>query len=767
MIISSITTLLLFAEVSLWHQTSTTSDCNLSRYELKISDEGNGSALISASHTKRIVLHNNVVNGEKKLNQAMINEPNTIYVIENDLELAEDVTIPPNCTLEFNGGSISGSCSLSGDDTVIIAEPVRIFGNNLTISGVWNINESYAEWWGAAGDGLTEDTQALHNAMKMAKVVSLKENAKYLICPNCDVNIIKALYIMEHDLYIKGNHATLKMVDDLTNRGGSYTVIYGPDYPDYSFKCEDLTVDWNDDGNSDWNYNDVRRTDGNDQRMFYHGDRNYQVEIRNCHFIYYGISAVYAVMTRESAIIDNCIFEYKHENQYFDNSALRVAPNWNATAKVTRCSFHPYGYTPELSEHRNMIGGIELHGLGTAYIEDNIFEHVTMSINVADGHCTRWNPPTQLSDNEKMVGTKSVKNNLFVDCSNAVVLWSNAHCLNNIEVEGNEVRTNKVNGGFRYPGLVRTADTDMAWLDRSWGKVGKICNVKIKGNTVRYDIDWTKIWNSENYLTKWSNPVIHIHSKQLSNIEISDNILINIPFICLSIGNNINYGTSVDCRYDNIQISNNQVLDNIALNIVESWQGQKASMFKSISFEYVNNQLIEFDVHLKDNIIKHSSVGYPMIAFSNKFGNIDRDGIRFEGDNDIDHVPYFVINSRSRKASYQKYQEGKYNPDEKFRLAYTKGKGDVSNKYSSVPYFIDVRKNLIVPINPQNPYTTVYSENNKNLQRGEYMTPKGNYVFVINSNENGTFMEFSRLIAGSEDVTALIKLAPLYTETQQ
>ena len=57
------------------------------------------------------------------LTQDMINQPNTIYVIRYDFDLGEDITVPANCVLDFEGGSISNvfgnNYTLTGDNTII------------------------------------------------------------------------------------------------------------------------------------------------------------------------------------------------------------------------------------------------------------------------------------------------------------------------------------------------------------------------------------------------------------------------------------------------------------------------------------------------------------------------------------------------------------------------------------------------------------------------------------------------------------------------
>lgn len=52
------------------------------------------------------------------LTQDMINETDTIYIIRYDYTLKEDITIPANCVLEFDGGSIVGAanCTLTMND---------------------------------------------------------------------------------------------------------------------------------------------------------------------------------------------------------------------------------------------------------------------------------------------------------------------------------------------------------------------------------------------------------------------------------------------------------------------------------------------------------------------------------------------------------------------------------------------------------------------------------------------------------------------------
>lgn len=58
---------------------------------------------------RTVILKPNYVEDVNTLTQAMVNQGNIKYVIKYDFVLGEDITIPANCVLEFEGGSIDCS----------------------------------------------------------------------------------------------------------------------------------------------------------------------------------------------------------------------------------------------------------------------------------------------------------------------------------------------------------------------------------------------------------------------------------------------------------------------------------------------------------------------------------------------------------------------------------------------------------------------------------------------------------------------------------
>jgi len=167
---------------------------------------------------------------------------NTIFVIQYDFVLGENITIPANCVLEFDGGSISGDKTITGTNTGIKAGLVKILETNVTIAGTWIVSEAYPEWFGAVGDGVTDDATAIQKVLYLPFPIYFG-NKIYAIGSQLDVpdsTIIKGChdettstpkgYLNGHlDGYETGNGEikAIESIDSVFRLRGNFITIEG------------------------------------------------------------------------------------------------------------------------------------------------------------------------------------------------------------------------------------------------------------------------------------------------------------------------------------------------------------------------------------------------------------------------------------------------------------------------------------------------------------------------------------------------------------
>lgn len=106
---------------------------------------------------KTVILKKNLVNGVNTLTQEMMSATNTKYVIKYDYTLGEDITVPENCILEFDGGSLKNH-KINGNNTRIEAALVKIADTTIDFIGTWDVPTCYVEWFGMVGDDSTDNT---------------------------------------------------------------------------------------------------------------------------------------------------------------------------------------------------------------------------------------------------------------------------------------------------------------------------------------------------------------------------------------------------------------------------------------------------------------------------------------------------------------------------------------------------------------------------------------------------------------------------------
>lgn len=180
----------------------------------------------------------------ERLNNAMSNS-NVTYKIVGNIDLdGGELTIASGSTLDFQGGSFSNG-TIIGNDTKIINNLSYIF-KNVEIQGVWNVSEVYPEWFGAKGDGVTDDTISLQMALdfpvKSYRTVCLLDRVYLIGTRYGDLNVM--LFINSNTTILSNTFGTIKVADHLVDsgvEGEHYYTIIGPKNEDISY-IENVTI---------------------------------------------------------------------------------------------------------------------------------------------------------------------------------------------------------------------------------------------------------------------------------------------------------------------------------------------------------------------------------------------------------------------------------------------------------------------------------------------------------------------------------------------
>ena len=130
-----------------------------------------------------------------------VTKANTIYEIRYDFDLGgEEVEIPNNCVLKFEGGSLSNG-TVIGNNTGLKAEIVEIF-INIIIGGSWNINNIYQRWFNFVDFKTDPDYDNFQN---FANITSLSSNDVYNNIHFCEGTYLVSMLNATACLNIKSN----------------------------------------------------------------------------------------------------------------------------------------------------------------------------------------------------------------------------------------------------------------------------------------------------------------------------------------------------------------------------------------------------------------------------------------------------------------------------------------------------------------------------------------------------------------------------------
>ncbi|MDR2914317.1 MAG: glycoside hydrolase family 55 protein [Tannerella sp.] len=103
---------------------------------------------------------------------------NTAYVVSGNTSLGT-TTFPVGVTLYFMGGIISGT-TLTGNKTKIIAPITQIFNASLNVTGTWDIDRSYPQWFGAQSY-TSISTSSVDCAAAINKAILMKQTGEVFI----------------------------------------------------------------------------------------------------------------------------------------------------------------------------------------------------------------------------------------------------------------------------------------------------------------------------------------------------------------------------------------------------------------------------------------------------------------------------------------------------------------------------------------------------------------------------------------------------------
>lgn len=153
------------------------------------------------------ILRKNIVDGNNILTQDMINQDNTIYVIRYDFALGEDITVPANCVLDFDGGSIASSNTLTLTNTLLTGN-IKVL---CPASGIITNKNITPIAFGAKGDGETNDTLAFKSAVDVCDNIYVPNGTYILDSGNQYDRTNIGIVIQRSNVHIKmDNGAILK-----------------------------------------------------------------------------------------------------------------------------------------------------------------------------------------------------------------------------------------------------------------------------------------------------------------------------------------------------------------------------------------------------------------------------------------------------------------------------------------------------------------------------------------------------------------------------
>lgn len=161
------------------------------------------------------------------------------YIIKDNFDLRDPngekpVRIPASCVFQFEGGCINNG-RLIGKGTVINAVKTKIFGEGVSLEGTWDVKEAYPEWFGAKGDGTTDDRVALQIAINTFPLIKLSSKT---YVSNDEIRVGGNKTLLGEESTIKCNeegHSQIKVIGNNTIIKGITFENLAKGYPVYGY----------------------------------------------------------------------------------------------------------------------------------------------------------------------------------------------------------------------------------------------------------------------------------------------------------------------------------------------------------------------------------------------------------------------------------------------------------------------------------------------------------------------------------------------------
>ena len=377
---------------------------------------------------------------------------NTVYVIQYDYTMTSDITIPAGCTLEFDGGSISGSYTLTGDNTRIIASDVAIF-SGLTIAGTWNCPNITSVWFSdLTGSGNVDRIRQVFNLQN-----SSINNTIYVAAGSYYVNITS-----QYEMPIRLNNSTLTLDGTITvynshNIDGFEVVevgnnsklngkgkITGDSSPSVREHCFGVIIDGN---YSEVEDIEISGFDGDG--IYITGATHFRVTGVNCHN---NKRQGMSVIGGEDGYISYCTIQ--NIGNYEPSAGIDIEPN--STTEV--CS--------------------------NITINNNIFDNCKYGVSIIANH-------NDISDIH-IVNNKIHDSGDFITMSYSIYMEKNQHIIDRVNVIGNYMErqmASRSNNSDIKDNFIEHGTKSTGGAYTIIGDYNNVANNVVRGDLTRYGVD--------------------------------------------------------------------------------------------------------------------------------------------------------------------------------------------------------------------------------------------------------------------------------------